>query len=75
MVILTVVVFLVLMPVSFVFNANEPVVVNTNSRSNFPTHYFNPSLCLNNRNIVPPIETRLLQPKRIQLIFSVIVRR
>lgn len=56
--ILTVVVILVLMPVSFVFNANEPVVVSIDSRSNFPTYYLNPSLCPNNGNIVRPIENK-----------------
>lgn len=54
--ILTIVIILLLIPVSFIFNANEPIVVSTNDSKNFPTYYFNPLLCPSNGNIVRPIE-------------------
>ena len=64
MVITTFIVILVLIPVSFVFNANEPIIVKTNNGSNFPTYYFNPSLCPNNGNVVRPIENKTFTTER-----------
>ncbi len=60
----TTVVILVLMPISFLFNADEPVIVSINNDGNFPTYYFNPLLYPSNGNIVRPIENTTFMTDR-----------